>query len=86
MAPASIDIVPNSFSYNVKTGVSNVRYISTNGTYYIIGANRKHKVWVIEHTKHNAHNMSDEKAAAFVKKHCSDDILEHLFYLADLTE
>ena len=86
MAPASIDIVPNSFSYNVKTGVSNVRYISTNGTYYIIGANRKHKVWVIEHTKHSSRNMSDEKAAAFIKKHCSDDILEHLFYLADLTE
>ena len=86
MAPASIDIVPNSLSYNVKTGVSNVRYISTNGTYYIIGANRKHKVWVIEHTKHSSHNMSDEKATAFTEKYCSDDILEHLFYLADLTE
>lgn len=86
MAPASIDIVPNSFSYSVKTGVANVRYISSTGTYYIIGANRKHKVLVIEHTKYSSRNMSDEKTAAFVKKHCSDDILEHLFYLADLTE
>ena len=86
MASESIDIVSSSFSYNTKTGVSNVRYASSTGAYYIIGANRKHKLWVIEHTRHNAHNLSDEKAAAFIKKHCSDDILEHLFYLADLSE
>ena len=85
MPAESIDIIPSSFSYNAKTGVSNVRYVSSTGAYYIIGANRKHKVWVIEHTKHNAHNMSDEKAAAFIKKHCTDAVLEHLFYLADLS-
>ena len=86
MTSESIGIVPSSFSYNVKTGVSNVRYASSTGAYYIVGANRKHKVWVIEHTKHNAHNLSDEKAAVLIKKYCSDDILEHLFYLADLSE
>lgn len=82
----SVDIVPGSFSYNAKTGVSNVRYTSTTGAYYIVAANRKHKVWVIQHTKYNSRNMDDDSAALFINKNCTDDILEHLFYLADLSE